>query len=44
MLYPHPLEAETVLRFSPLPLKSSNNNKKDIAFLLVEIKTAIQRD
>jgi hypothetical protein len=44
---PHPshFQAEPVLVFSPILLKRRHkNNKKDIAFLLVEIRIAIQRD
>jgi hypothetical protein len=42
--HPH-FQAEPVLPFSTILLKSRHkNNKKDIVFLLVEIRIAIQRD
>jgi hypothetical protein len=41
---PH-FQEEPVLPFSPILLKRrQSNNKKDKAFLLVEIRIAIQRD
>jgi hypothetical protein len=43
-LHPLHFQAEPVLPFPPILLKSSHsNNKKDIVFLLVEIRIAIQR-
>jgi hypothetical protein len=44
-LPPPCFQAEPVLPFSPVPLKRRHkHSKKDKAFLLVEIRTAIQRD
>jgi hypothetical protein len=44
-LSPPHFQAKPVLPFSPILLKSNvSNNKKDKGFLLVEIRTAVQRD
>jgi hypothetical protein len=44
-LYPPGFQAEPVLPFSPILLKEDiSNNKKDIVFLLIEIRTPIQKD
>jgi hypothetical protein len=45
-LSPSPLaSAWNLLPGTPIPLRVEiSNNKKDIAFLLVEIRTAIQKD